>query len=209
MDETLGGEGRRGVGGVRSGRPFGQWYDVQQHADSSTPRGRRARHVPRVAEHPGSGDIEPVPNRTKGRTMAGNDLGGLLGSLLGGGGQSGGGAGGILGSLIGALAGARGTGGGNGSNPLGGLLEMLTRSGLTDQTQSWVGTGENQSVSGTQIAEALPDETLRKVAQDAGVSPQEAADQIARTLPTAVDRLTPTGSMPEGSLEDIIRRQQL
>ncbi|MFH8714614.1 YidB family protein [Streptomyces zaomyceticus] len=167
-----------------------------------------------MAEHPGSGDIEPVPNRTKGGTMAGNDLGSLLGSLLGGGGgggggQSGGGAGGILGSLIGALADGRGAGGGNGSNPLGGLLEMLTGSGLTDQTQSWVGTGENQSVSGTQIAEALPDETLEKVAQDAGVSPQEAADQIARTLPTAVDRLTPTGSMPEGSLEDIIRQQQL
>ncbi|MCB8903554.1 MULTISPECIES: YidB family protein [unclassified Streptomyces] len=147
--------------------------------------------------------------------MAGNDLGSLLGSLLGGaGGQSGGsGAGGILGSLIGALAGGQGGGGtggsGGASNPLGGLLDMLTKSGLTDQTRSWVGTGENQSVSGAQIAEALPDETLQKVAQDAGVSPQEAADQIAQSLPQAVDKLTPTGSMPQGSLEDIIREQRL
>ncbi|MFE6061768.1 YidB family protein [Streptomyces sp. NPDC056431] len=147
--------------------------------------------------------------------MAGNDLGSLLGSLLGGaGGQSGGsGAGGILGSLIGALAGGQGGGGAGGSggasNPLGGLLDMLTKSGLTDQTRSWVGTGENQSVSGAQIAEALPDETLQKVAQDAGVSPQEAADQIAQSLPQAVDKLTPTGSMPQGSLEDIIREQRL
>ncbi|MFC9796081.1 YidB family protein [Streptomyces sp. NPDC057695] len=150
--------------------------------------------------------------------MAGNDLGSLLGSLLGGsgaGGQSGG-AGGILGSLIGALAGGRGgaqgggaDGAGDASNPLGGLLDMLTRSGLTDQTRSWVGTGENQSVSGAQIAEALPDDTLRQVAQDAGVSPQEAADEIARSLPQAVDKLTPTGSMPQGSLEDIIREQRL
>ncbi|MFJ2935530.1 YidB family protein [Streptomyces sp. NPDC087219] len=165
-----------------------------------------------MAEHPGPGDIGRVPNRTKGRTMAGNDLGGLLGSLLGGaGGQGGGsGAGGILGSLIGALAGGQGGGGpGGASNPLGGLLDMLTKSGLTDQTRSWVGTGENQSVSGAQIAEALPDETLRKVAQDAGVSPQEAADQIAQSLPQAVDKLTPTGSMPQGSLEDIIREQKL
>ncbi|MCD2467702.1 MULTISPECIES: YidB family protein [unclassified Streptomyces] len=148
--------------------------------------------------------------------MAGNDLGSLLGSLLGGsGGQSGGsGAGGILGSLIGALAGGQGGGGGasgagGASNPLGGLLDMLTRSGLTDQTRSWVGTGDNQPVSGAQIAEALPDETLQKVAQDAGVSPQEAADQIAQSLPQAVDKLTPTGSMPQGSLEDIIREQKL
>ncbi|MEK9524349.1 DUF937 domain-containing protein [Streptomyces sp. adm13(2018)] len=150
--------------------------------------------------------------------MAGNDLGSLLGSLLGGGGSGGqsGGAGGILGSLIGALAGGQGgaqgggaAGAGGASNPLGGLLDMLTRSGLTDQTRSWVGTGENQSVSGAQIAEALPDDTLQQVAQDAGVSPQEAADEIARSLPQAVDKLTPTGSMPQGSLEDIIREQRL
>ncbi|MEU3688942.1 YidB family protein [Streptomyces narbonensis] len=142
--------------------------------------------------------------------MAGNDLGSLLGSLLGGGGQGGsGGAGGILGSLLGALAGGRSGAGGDGANPLGGLLDMLTKSGLVDQTQSWVGTGRNQPVSGAQIAEALPDDTLQKVAADAGVSPQEAADQIAQSLPQAVDKLTPNGSVPQGSLEDIIRRQQL
>ncbi|MFF8377373.1 YidB family protein [Streptomyces sp. NPDC015661] len=165
-----------------------------------------------MAEHPGSGDIGPVPHRTKGRTMAGNDLGGLLGSLLGGGGGSAGqGGGNILGSLMGALlGGGQGGSGGNGSNPLGGLLDMLTRSGLTDQTQSWVGTGENQPVSGAQIAEALPDDALRKVAAEAGLTPQQAADEIAHTLPQAVDRLTPNGSLPQGaSLEEIIRQQQL
>ncbi|MEU3608245.1 YidB family protein [Streptomyces sp. NPDC035033] len=153
--------------------------------------------------------------------MAGNDLGSLLGSLLGGGGgggQGGGGAGGILGSLLGALAGggqgggqAGGQGGGaGGQNPLGGLLDMLTRSGLADQAQSWIGTGENKPVDGAQIARALPDETLQKVARDAGVTPEQAADEIAQSLPRAVDKLTPGGSLPQGeSLEDIIRAQKL
>ncbi|WP_426403317.1 YidB family protein [Streptomyces sp. R-07] len=145
--------------------------------------------------------------------MAGNDLGSLLGSLLGGAGGAGGqnsGAGGILGSLIGALAGGKGGAGANGGNPLGGLLDMLTKSGLTDQTRSWVGTGENQTVSGAQIAEALPDDTLQKVAAEAGVSPQQAADEIAQSLPQAVDKLTPNGSLPQGaSLEEIIRQQRL
>ncbi|MFF9912806.1 YidB family protein [Streptomyces sp. NPDC013457] len=80
---------------------------------------------------------------------------------------------------------------------------------LGDQAQSWVGTGQNQPVSGDQITRALPDETLRKVAQDAGVSPEQAADEIAQVLPSAVDKLTPQGQVPTGSLEDIIRQQQL
>ncbi|MEU0786047.1 YidB family protein [Streptomyces sp. NPDC006173] len=140
--------------------------------------------------------------------MAGNDLGSLLG---GGGHQSGssnGGAGNILGALLGALGGS-GSGSGGGS-PLGGLMDMLTKSGLVDQAQSWVGNGENQAVSGQQIAEALPDETLQKVAEQNGVSPQQAADQIAQSLPQAVDRLTPSGRIPSGtSLEDLIEQQAL
>ncbi|WTX70159.1 YidB family protein [Streptomyces sp. NBC_00647] len=140
--------------------------------------------------------------------MAGDDLGSLLGGLLGGGGQSGASGGGtILGALLGALGGGAS---GNGGNPLGGLLEMLTKSGLADQAQSWVGTGENKPVSGEQIAGALPDDTLRKVAEQNGVSPEQAADQIARTLPRTVDRLTPGGEMPAGaSLEDLIKQQSL
>ncbi|MFJ7495233.1 YidB family protein [Streptomyces sp. NPDC097727] len=143
--------------------------------------------------------------------MAGNDLGSLLGSLLGGGGQGGasGGAGNILGALLGALGDGR-SGTGGGGNALEGLIGMLTESGLVDQAQSWVGTGENQAVSGAQIAEALPDETLRKVARETGVSTEQAADEIARSLPTAVDRLTPSGEVPEGrSIEDLVREQRL
>ncbi len=146
--------------------------------------------------------------------MAGNDLGSLLGGLLGGsgGGQGGsGGAGAILGALLGALTGGGGGASGaqaGGSNPLGPLLDMLTKSGLADQAQSWIGTGDNKSVSGAQIAEALPDEALQKAAAQAGVSPQEAADRIAQSLPTAVDRLSPEGQLPTGSLEDIIRQQK-
>ncbi|MFD9795331.1 YidB family protein [Streptomyces sp. NPDC059070] len=143
--------------------------------------------------------------------MAGNDLGGLLGGLLGGSGSgtsSSGGAGNILGALLGALGGG---GQSNGGNPLGGLMDMLTRSGLTDQAQSWIGPGDNQQVTGAQIQEAVPDETLQQVAREAGVSPREAADQLAQSLPQAVDKLTPGGELPQAgtSLEDLIRQQNL
>lgn len=139
--------------------------------------------------------------------MAGNDLGSLLGGLLGGGGQSGSG-GNVLGALLSALGGSQG--GNTGSNPLGGLLEMLTKSGLSEQKDSWVGTGQNQSVTGAQIQQALPDDTLQKVAEQAGVTPEQAASDLAQTLPQAVDKLTPEGQVPQAaSLEELVRQQSL
>ncbi|MFD5080974.1 YidB family protein [Streptomyces sp. NPDC058371] len=141
--------------------------------------------------------------------MAGNDLGSLLGGLLGDAGGQGGASGGgnVLGALLQSLGG--GTGSANGSNPLGGLLEMLTKSGLADQAQSWVGTGENKPVTGEQVQQALPDGTLQKVADQAGVTPEQAADHLAQSLPQAVDRLTPEGQIPTGSLADLVKEQQL
>ncbi|MFG2476970.1 YidB family protein [Streptomyces fagopyri] len=136
--------------------------------------------------------------------MADNDLGSLLGGLLGGGGGQGGGD--ILGSLLRSL-----TNGQGGGNPLGGLMDMLTKSGLADQAQSWIGNGENKPVSGEQVAQALPSDTLHEVAARSGVSSEQAADRIAQYLPQAVDRLTPGGELPRSgaSLEDLIRQQAL
>ncbi|MER5518421.1 YidB family protein [Streptomyces sp. NPDC002763] len=102
--------------------------------------------------------------------MAGNDLERMLGSLLGGDGKDAG----LLGALIGSLS------HGQGGSSLGGLLDSLARSGLTAQQDSWVGTGTNQPVT----------------AEQAGVSPRNAADRIA-----------PEGEVPQASIEDLIRRR--
>ncbi|MEU6376135.1 YidB family protein [Streptomyces sp. NPDC046909] len=141
--------------------------------------------------------------------MAGDDLGGLLGGLLGSGGTSGGGN--ILGALLSALGGQSGQGAGQngqGGGSLGGLLDILARSGLAEQKDSWVGSGANQSVTGAQIQEALPDGTLQQVAEQTGVSPDKAADELAQVLPGAVDKLTPDGQVP-ASLEELARQQNL
>ncbi|MFJ7159859.1 YidB family protein [Streptomyces sp. NPDC101118] len=132
----------------------------------------------------------------------GDDLGSLLGGLLGGGSGKGGD---LLGALLTSLGGA-GTHGA-GSNPLGALIDTLKEGGLGAKADSWVGTGGNQEVSGPEVAQALPYQALDHVAGQAGVTPEEAADRLAEVLPTAVDRLTPDGSVPEGSLEDLIRQR--
>ncbi|MBB4891993.1 uncharacterized protein YidB (DUF937 family) [Streptomyces olivoverticillatus] len=132
--------------------------------------------------------------------MAGNDLGSLLGGLLGGGRA---GAGGLLASLLGTL----GDSGQGGGNPLQALVRELDEGGLGEKTRSWVGTGANQPLSGPEIAQAMPYQTLEHVAQQAGVTPEQAADQLAEALPEVVDKLTPTGEVPQGSLEDLIRER--
>ncbi|MFI2433979.1 YidB family protein [Streptomyces sp. NPDC018693] len=135
--------------------------------------------------------------------MAGDELGMLLGGILGGRGGTA-----SSGLLVGALLKALGGGEGGGDNPLGGLLETLGRAGLGDQAQSWVGGGENRSVTGDQLQRALPEEILQRVAREVGVTPAQAADDLAQALPRAVDRLTPRGELPKAAtLEELVRRQ--
>ncbi|MFJ8084343.1 YidB family protein [Streptomyces sp. NPDC096205] len=134
-----------------------------------------------------------------------SDFGGV-GDLLGGilGGRGGTGSGGLLvGALLSAL-------GGKGGNPLGGLLEKLQDAGLGEQARSWVGNGDNLSVTGDQLRQALGDDTLGSVAREAGVTRDQAAVDLAQALPPVVDRLTPEGRVPQAaSLEELIRQQSL
>ncbi|GAA3367270.1 YidB family protein [Streptomyces sannanensis] len=132
--------------------------------------------------------------------MADDDLGTLLGSLLGGK-QAG------EGTLLSHLLSALGDSGQGGGNPLQALIEELQDGGLGGKAQSWVSTGQNQPLSGPEVAQALPYQLLDSVAERSGLSPEQAADQLAVALPPVVDRLTPQGEVPQGSLEDLIRRQ--
>lgn len=88
----------------------------------------------------------------------------------------------------------------NSAGGLPGLLQKLKDSGLQDQVASWVGTGENQTVSGDQIQSALGDGPLQQVAQQAGIAPEHAATGLAQLLPQIINSLTPNGEVPHGDL---------
>jgi uncharacterized protein YidB (DUF937 family) len=130
--------------------------------------------------------------------MAGTEMGRLLSGLLG---DDQDGAGGLL---LGSLLEALGSGGGQ---SLSGLLQQLQEGGLGEKTASWVGTGANQPVSGPEIAQALPYQILDHTAQQSGLTPEQAADRLAKLLPEAVDKLTPKGEVPQGTLVDVIRQR--
>ena len=62
--------------------------------------------------------------------------------------------------------------------------------------QSWIGTGSNKSVSPDQVKEALGPQQVEQVANQAGVSTDEAAAGLSKVLPEAVDNVTPSGQVP-------------
>ena len=145
---------------------------------------------------------------------AGGGLGDLLGSLAGGatsgdglediiggltGGSSGsqaGGMGGLLGSLLPALGGMLAGGG------LQQVLSGFQANGLSAQTDSWIGTGANEPISGEDVRKVVAPEELTRIASQLGVSEAEAADAVAKILPTVVDRVSPEGHLaPESELE--------
>ena len=80
-----------------------------------------------------------------------------------------------------------------------GLLNQLQQGGLGDHVVSWLGSGQNQPVSGDQITSALGSDTLAQVAQQAGVVPEQAATGMAELLPQIIDHLSPNGQVSDNN----------
>ena len=118
--------------------------------------------------------------------------GGALGKLLGGGNS-----GKLVQVAMSMLGGAGGLGG------LSGLLSKFQSSGLQEQADSWVSTGENKGIDADQVRQAIGDDEIDRVANEAGVSRDEAAGGLAELLPQLIDKLTPDGNVPDqGGLMD-------
>ncbi|AKZ64408.1 hypothetical protein F506_18665 [Herbaspirillum hiltneri N3] len=86
---------------------------------------------------------------------------------------------------------------GGGLGGLGGLLGNLQNAGLGQIVDSWIGTGQNQPVSGDQLTQALGDDQLGNLAQASGIPQGDIAGHLAQILPGLVDHLTPNGQVPE------------
>ena len=132
----------------------------------------------------------------------------VMGSIRGGQEQPGAAGSGGLGGLIGmvannpqlmqAITGMLSNDGGQGG--LGGLMAKFQQAGLGDVVGSWVGSGQNQPVSGDQLTDVLGADTMAGLADRLGVSQGDAAGQLSNILPGLIDKLTPNGTAPEGGL---------
>src|SRR6516162_6611945 len=79
---------------------------------------------------------------------------------------------------------------------LGGLLNKLEQGGLGDQTKSWVGSGQDQPGSPSQLGQALGPNIIKKLSQMTGVSEDELTKQLSQGIPVIINRLTPNGRLP-------------
>jgi uncharacterized protein YidB (DUF937 family) len=83
---------------------------------------------------------------------------------------------------------------------LNGLVEKFNQAGLVDVVNSWIGTGQNQPISGDQLANVLGGDVLDQAASKLGMDPAQLSGQLSAMLPGLIDKLTPHGAAPAGGL---------
>jgi uncharacterized protein YidB (DUF937 family) len=76
-----------------------------------------------------------------------------------------------------------------------GLMNKFSQSGLGGVFSSWVGTGENQPISPSQVQNALGSEQVQALAAKFGVDPATISGLLSQFLPKVVDGLTPSGQI--------------
>ncbi|MEA2921221.1 MAG: hypothetical protein QOF07_1184 [Bradyrhizobium sp.] len=102
--------------------------------------------------------------------------------------------GGLLGNLGGMLGGAGA--GGLLSGGLGQLLENFQQNGHGDTAQSWINNGPNKQISPPEVKQAIGPDVLAALEKQTGLSQEELLARLSRELPSAVDKYTPDGRIP-------------
>jgi uncharacterized protein YidB (DUF937 family) len=120
---------------------------------------------------------------------------------------------GLLGSVMGGMMGGGSSAqGAQGGNPMiqmalqmlqqnggiEGLLAKFQQAGMGQQAQSWIGTGQNMPISADALSQIFGHGQLGQIAQQMGISPEEAAGGLSQALPHVVDQMTPGGEIPDG-----------
>jgi uncharacterized protein YidB (DUF937 family) len=79
---------------------------------------------------------------------------------------------------------------------LSGLLQSFQQNGHGDVINSWIGSGQNQSIAPEQLHQALGPDAVNNLSRLTGVPSNDLLTELSRVLPGVVDRLTPQGHVP-------------
>lgn len=91
---------------------------------------------------------------------------------------------------------------------LAGLVQAFQKNGLGNIVDSWVGTGKNLPVTSQQVQQGLGGDLLKQLAEKTGLSTDAAGAQLAGLLPDLIDKLTPTGKIEAGGLDQLLKMFQ-
>ena len=80
------------------------------------------------------------------------------------------------------------------------LISQFDAKGLGDIIGSWVGTGQNKSISPGQLQNVLDSDVLNGIASKLGLNTNDLSSQLSNLLPGVVDKLTPEGKVPDGDI---------
>lgn len=85
---------------------------------------------------------------------------------------------------------------GSGASLLGGLVASLSQQGgLENAVQSWLGDGNNDTISSNQLEQALGSDQLSNFASQLGIDQQTASQGLAEALPQMIDKSSRGGNL--------------
>jgi uncharacterized protein YidB (DUF937 family) len=80
-----------------------------------------------------------------------------------------------------------------------GVVNQLRANGLGPTVNAWISEGPNAPVSAGEVHKAFGEQTMRELAAQAGMTPEELSQKLAQVLPHTVNALTPGGTLPPPS----------
>lgn len=76
------------------------------------------------------------------------------------------------------------------------IVAKLQQAGFGDQVKSWLGNGQNLSITADQLRQVLGNDTVRQLAAKYNIPIDQVSELLARELPKAVDQASPDGRLP-------------
>jgi uncharacterized protein YidB (DUF937 family) len=80
---------------------------------------------------------------------------------------------------------------------LDGMVKEFQAKGMGEAVKSWIGMGPNQAITPDQVHHMLGADTLTALAAKTGLPLDDLKAQLAKALPTAIDKMTPGGVIPK------------
>lgn len=97
--------------------------------------------------------------------------------------------------------------GGSKSGGLAALINAFKEKGLGDAVSSWIGTGENKAITPEQVQSVLGLGKIEEIASKLGLTVGQASSGLAGLIPQLIDKLSPTGKLPEDHvIEDALSK---